>query len=485
MRHGLPASALLVLALLGGAAPARALEKGTAGAQPFSFLGLDSSARAAALGGAYTGLAADAGALSYNPAGLGLLRENEVSFMHNQYFESATQDHLAAVVRPGFGVSADVFSFGRLNRTTYASPDGTLGQFAITDTALALGYGRAFGRLAAGAAAKLLRESNDGTVGQSVAGDVGVLWDVPGARGLRLGAAAQNLGRQVRFQAGREALPATGRAGAAWSFPAFGHDNALSADVVKEGTDKPRASAGVETVAGGSLALRLGYTTRNDAGAGLTAGVGWRGRNWSVDYAIAPYGDLGLTHRVGASLRWGLPDEHDGPVDPIIEEALRSRPREVPKDEGRAARAPEVRMGTAEPPRVLVPIPDRIARARRLTDAGRLDEAKIELNAIDRVLGDEDRARSGWYEAEGRWERARRNLPAARGAYAEALRLSIKFGETGQPVADAYEGMGMTLAEQGELAYGVKFLRKAYVISPAQRLLDTIEAYERRLQQQP
>lgn len=483
MRTGLPASALLVLALLGAAAPARA-DKGAAGAQPFSFLGLDSSARAAALGGAYTALAADADALQYNPAGLGLLRENEVSFMHNQYFGTATQDHLAAAIRPGFGVSADVLNYGKLTRTTYASPGGTLGQFTIADTALSAGYGRAFGPLAVGAAAKLLREANDGVSGQAVAGDAGVMWEIPGVRGLRFGAAAQNLGSKVRFQSDREALPATGRAGAAWSFAAFGHENALAVDAVKVGADKARLSAGAETVAGESLALRLGYTTRSDAGVGVTAGVGWRGRNWSVDYAIAPYGDLGLTHRVGASLRWGTLEERDGPTDPIIEAALRARTSEAPAAEKPLPSAPEVHMGMGDAgPAVVLPAADRIAKARRLIDAGRYDEAKIELNSVDRSLGEEDRARADWYGAEGRLQRALRNLPAARGAYTEALRLAIKFGAGGQAAADAYEGMGLTLAEQGDLAYGVKFLRKAYVISPAQRLLDTIEAYERRLQQ--
>jgi hypothetical protein len=480
MRKRLLSPGLFVLALL-AAAPARA-DKGTAGAQPFSFLGLDSSARAAAMGGAYTALAADADALQYNPAGLGLLRENGVSFMHNLYFESATQDHLGLALRPGFGLSADVLNYGRLTRTTYASPDGTLGQFSIADTALSAGYGRAFGSLSLGAAAKLLREKNDGFVGQTEAADVGALWVIPGGRGLRLGAAAQNLGGKVRFQSDRETLPTTGRAGAAWSFAAFGHENVVSVDAVKEGTDKAILSAGAETVAGGSLALRLGYTTRNAAGLGLSAGVGWRGERWSIDYAIAPYGDLGLTHRVGVGLRWGLPEEHEEQLDPVILEALRSRPREEPAE--KAAAAPleaEIAAGEA-PTGVTIPAADRIAKARRLIDAVRFDEARIELDAVDRTLGAEDRQRVGWYEAEGRLQRGKRNLPAARAAYTDSLRVAMKDGEGGQVVADAYEGMGLTLAEQGDLAYGVKFLRKAYQIRPAQRLLDQIENYERLLQ---
>jgi hypothetical protein len=74
---------LLAAALLGAAGAARA-DNGSAGAEPFAFLQLDSSARSAALGGAYTALASDANALQYNPGGLGMVRQNEAQFMYNQ-----------------------------------------------------------------------------------------------------------------------------------------------------------------------------------------------------------------------------------------------------------------------------------------------------------------------------------------------------------------------------------------------------------------
>jgi tetratricopeptide (TPR) repeat protein len=473
---------LLALALLGSGLPARAAQA-TAGAQPFSFLGLDSSARAAALGGAYTALAVDAEALHYNPAGLGFIVENEASAMHNQYFESATQEHLAVALRPGVAVSADILNYGSLSRTTYSSPNGGLGTFSIMDTALTAGGGYAFGPVSLGAAAKWLREDNDATVGQAVAFDGGALWRLPWVPGLSLGAAAQNLGGKVRFQSTGEALPVTGRAGAAWTFPAFGHQNSITADASKEGSDKVRFSGGVETVAGGSLALRLGYTTRVDAGLGISAGVGWRGEAWSIDYAIAPYGDLGLTHRVGVGFRWGRGDEpvREAGPDPVIEAALRaSRRRE-------AARTPdsslpsEVVMGGDASPTAPLPAEARLAKARGHLVAGRLTEAKVELDAADLLLAPEDRLRATWHELNGRLARAHRDLKTARAEYTESLRMAVKSGVGGQSVADAYEGMGLTLADQGELAYAARFLRKAYEIAPTQRLLDSIEALERRL----
>ncbi len=480
MKRGI--AVLLVLALLGAGVPARAAQA-AAGAQPFSFLGLDSSARAAAMGGAYTALAADAEALHYNPAGLGFLLESEAAVMHNQYFESATQEHLSVALRPGVALSADVLNYGSLARTTYSSPNGGLGTFSIMDSALAAGAGYAFGPLSLGAAGKWLREDNDKTVGQAVAFDGGALLRLPWVPGLSVGAAGQNLGGKVRFQSGGEALPVTGRAGAAFVFPAFGHQNAVSADAVKEGSDKVRFMGGLETVAGRSLALRLGYTTRVDSGLGVSAGVGWRGEAWSVDYAIAPYGDLGLTHRVGIGFRWGRGDEpvREAGPDPVIEAALRAARRRESARTPDTALPAEVVMGGEASPTPPLPAERRLTKAREQILAGRLDEARVELDAADRLLPPEDRLRAVWHELNGRWARARRDLKAARAEYTESLRMSIHGGIAGPSTADAYEGMGLTLADQGDLPYAVRFLRKAYEIAPTQRLLDSIEALERRL----
>ncbi|MBI3563681.1 MAG: hypothetical protein HY079_00635, partial [Elusimicrobia bacterium] len=333
------------------------------------------------------------------------------------------------------------------------------------------------------------REDNDGTVGQAVAADLGAQWRPSWAPGLTLGAAGQNLGGKIRFQGSGEALPVTGRAGAAWTFAAFGHRNAATADAVKEGSDRVRAAVGVETVAGGSLALRLGYTTRVDAGVGISAGVGWRGEAWGVDYAIAPYGDLGLTHRVSVAFRWGKSDERSvreaGP-DPVIESALRAaRRRERVQAAESSALPSEVVLGGDASPTAPLPAEERLAKARSLIVGGRLDEAKVELDAADRLLSPEDRMRASWHELTARSARARKDLKTARAEYMESLRLAIKNGVGGQSAADAYEGLGLTLADQGELSYGVRFLRKAYEVAPSQRLLDSIEELERRAAKKP
>ncbi|MEK7745767.1 MAG: hypothetical protein AAB576_03810, partial [Elusimicrobiota bacterium] len=62
---------------------------------------------------------------------------------------------------------------------------------------------------------------------------------------------------------------------------------------------------GAEAVIARALPVRLGFNTRNDAELGITAGVGWRFRDFMLDYAFVPYGDLGISHRISVTWQFG------------------------------------------------------------------------------------------------------------------------------------------------------------------------------------
>ncbi|TPW21913.1 MAG: hypothetical protein FD126_203, partial [Elusimicrobia bacterium] len=79
----------------------------------------------------------------------------------------------------------------------------------------------------------------------------------------------------------------------------------MSLDVVKPRGHDVEVAVGLESVLMDRMPLRLGYDMRNEAGLGLTAGFGWRARDFSVDYAFVTFGELGNAHRVSASVRWG------------------------------------------------------------------------------------------------------------------------------------------------------------------------------------
>ena len=58
-----------------------------------------------------------------------------------------------------------------------------------------------------------------------------------------------------------------------------------------------------------ALAFRVGYKTEtvSELGtlSGLTAGIGFKVGGIIADYSFVPYGDLGNTHRISVSFRFG------------------------------------------------------------------------------------------------------------------------------------------------------------------------------------
>lgn len=298
-----------------------AAHAGSAGAEPFNFLFLDANARAVGLSGAYTALASDPNALLYNPAGLGKVRVDQVTFMHNQYFQGITQEYLAYASPHGWGASFNYLSFGEIRNTTLSNKTGTgLGTFGLTSMALTGGYGRSMtDDLSFGVGIKFLREVIDDASGQGVALDMGLVYSVPMISGLSIGAALQNLGPSVKFQSANEDLPLAFRAGTAYVFDFLKRENTLALDLVKARNESALAAFGAETTLGESFPVRIGYNTRNDDGPGITAGLGYVHKDMSFDYAFAPFKELGDAHRFSFSFRWGnaAPEEAKAVKDDI------------------------------------------------------------------------------------------------------------------------------------------------------------------------
>lgn len=296
-------SAGFLAALLGLAAPAGA----AGGGAPFAFLSLDGNARPAALGGAYAALAADASALLYNPAGLGELEGHEAALMHQEHFSGLTQQYGGLALKPGFGFQFQTLGYGRTQRTTLSNPSGTgLGEFGMRDLAVGAGWGRRVGKgLSLGLGLKYLRAEVAEFTGTAFAADLGALWRPAALPALSLGLAAQNLGPQVRFSSAAEDLPLNVKAGAAWRARGWGREALLALDVDQPRHGGARLGVGLEAKPLKAFALRLGFDGRNDAGPGLTAGLGAGGEGLWADYAFVPFGALGSAHRVSLTLRWG------------------------------------------------------------------------------------------------------------------------------------------------------------------------------------
>ncbi|MFI5346720.1 MAG: hypothetical protein ACHQ51_10135 [Elusimicrobiota bacterium] len=308
MRRLLPVLRVLGLAAL-AAAPCAALgakDKGTAGA---AFLSLTPGARESAMGGAVGGVADDALAAHYNPAGLGFVDHIEAAAGREARFQGLNYDYAVLSVpvlswtdksrrTAEWGVTAAaVYSLtaSGIDRRGLVESDAPTGTFAAADRAYALSYGLALNEsLAVGGTMKYVDESLDSAHGAAFTGDAGVLW----RRGAwSAGGGVRNAFGSLKLGSTADPLPASVYAGAGWR-PGTGW-------LVAAELDQPRSDAGglafglersVAVAPGLTAAARAGYRTdRADMGVlggfSLGFGVGWKGID--AEFSWSPGGTLG------------------------------------------------------------------------------------------------------------------------------------------------------------------------------------------------
>lgn len=269
-----------------------------------AFLANGMGARPVALGEAYTALADDASAISWNPGGLARLTGAGGVAMYDALGEGVSLSYLAAAMPTAAGVAAAsvaVLGFGAYDLRD-ANGDLT-GRKSATDVAVAAGWSvRHPAGLglpgSTGLAVEVVSESVGGMLVGATLGTV-----VPLGPRFSLGLAGVHLGAPAEGFA----LPGAIRAGAAWTPPAIGR---IAADFSYQlAGGRVTAGAGAELDLHRQVRLRAGYRWHGAGQAmrgltGLTAGAGVRFGRIGVDYAYQPFGELVTSHRLGLS--WGL-----------------------------------------------------------------------------------------------------------------------------------------------------------------------------------
>ena len=276
-----------------------------------AFVARGMTARPVGMGEAYTAVADDAAAISWNPAGLARIARWQAAAMYDTADNGVNLSYAAAAVPVGSGTAGA--SVTALNWGTWDVRDATglrTGSGSGMDLALALAYAFTLpGRMggSAGFAVERVSEAVGGSLfGLSAGGQL------PVGDALTAAFSLQHFGPK----ADGFSLPAAARAGAAWTGVA---NTTLALDAGYGLTDHAViVAAGAETRVLRMFALRAGFKKElaNDALTGLTGltlGVGFRRGRLGIDYAFQPFGDLAVSHRI--SLLYGL-----GPSADVVRE---------------------------------------------------------------------------------------------------------------------------------------------------------------------
>ncbi|MFC1566431.1 PorV/PorQ family protein [bacterium] len=282
---------------------------GTTGAQ---FLKIGIGSKPIAMGSAYTALADDIHAVYWNPGGIALFKTKQIMAQHIIWFEEINYEYLALAYPSEkfgtFAISASYLNSGEIEKRSGDTdePDGT---FDATDMALAITYGfklnKAFGF---GLNIKYIKCTIDNYDAETFAADAGFLYK-PKNRPLSLGAAIQNIGSEIKYIDEGDPLPLNIKVGA--GYKALSNKAlTLSLDVNYPNDNDVNAGFGTEynlkIMRDFFMPLRIGYKTLNDFDLidGLSAGVGFMFKEYSLDIAWVPYGELGDTYRISLWIKF-------------------------------------------------------------------------------------------------------------------------------------------------------------------------------------
>lgn len=314
------------------------------GSKPGAFLRVGVGSRALGMGGAFVAVADDATASYWNPAGLGLVRELQISAAYTAL--SLGREYSFAGIAVPLGawgtLGANWMNFGVKNIDGRDQTGLPTGMFSNNEQALLLTYGvRLLPGVAVGGGVKLLRHALAANSAYGYGYDAGVL--LTPAPLLAVGANIQNLQTHLAWNTPgrtRELFPQVARLGFQLRPVPFLR---LSADyeISSQANGKWLASdledgewrSGGELWVGKVLALRAGMN-RDSPAYGTSLAVPAGNSAFQIDYSFAndPI-DAFATHRLTVVLKFGKPR----PDEAARREVSQVSARPVPQSSSRAS----------------------------------------------------------------------------------------------------------------------------------------------------
>ena len=286
----------IVLFLILLALPAFAGVGSDSGAE---FLRLGGGARPIGLGDAYVGLADDASAMFYNPAGLAQIQFLEIISMTNNSFADLHHQVIGLVTPIGAGVLGVGFSgIGSGNIPGYGATGEVTSSYSTNHSFFNISFGRKLNnKLAVGVGLKGISERLEEAGAATTAFDFGVHYRYN--RYLTLGFALLNYGSPLKFAEAGTHLPTCYRLGGSLQTTFFGEDLTVNSDIISY-SDEKNIAIGGEYLLRDAIILRAGMNK-----AVLHVGAGLKANLLSVDYAYRNHADLGATSQISIGILFG------------------------------------------------------------------------------------------------------------------------------------------------------------------------------------
>ena len=290
-------------------------ENENAGTSGFTFLKVNYSARAAAMGNAYTGLSNDADAVFFNPAGLVQIDSPQASVTYMSYLDGINCGSAVYAYPVNDKTSLAVFAKG-LSATEDRTIADEMGQYAGTDGTFGMSdfiFGISAARfiidmLDVGINVKFIQESLDDNSASAVVFDAGIMHQSTNEN-LKVGIAIRNIGKQLTYYTDdeyEEIMPTTLTVG----FNYHPKEKLYAiVDIYKPLDNDIFGRFGLEYQVHPILTLRAGYKTNasdwatggdNEIFSGISFGTGFDLSKYGLkmDYAIVSYGDLGFVNQI-------------------------------------------------------------------------------------------------------------------------------------------------------------------------------------------
>lgn len=305
VRRGLAALIFLVTA-----ADVRALSPGKSGTISSRTIG----GRGVAMGGAQTAAVTGADAVFWNPAALGGLTQNDVSFMHSTSYDVLQQDALHAAFPLQRGVFGAGLSMQRMDIPGYDATGNKQSSLSAADTLATLSWGMSLEEVPllsdvkTGVSTKLFNKKLGSNGASAALFDAGLLHTVRGGRlpGFTTGLVVQNVGLSTDRLSKESDYPFSPTAKLGFAMPSsVGLTAALDASFITgEGV---QANMGLEYSPRDFVSFRVGgISGREIAEGGLTYGLGITAEGgMRLDYAYVPAGERGDSHRMTMGFRFG------------------------------------------------------------------------------------------------------------------------------------------------------------------------------------